>query len=117
MAQQEATSSPPKTTAGHAIKYTMEHYRKDGVSEEAFMDWFTNVVLPKAVPVLKKHNILKYAVVSCDLTILTREPTNTTWLVAQNRSPSQRSFPGGGGSGAAWLEGERLRYRVGALGP
>lgn len=117
MAQHGVTSSPPKTTTGHATKYTVEHYRKDGVSEEAFMDWFTNVVLPKAVPVMKKHNILKYAVVSCEITILTGELTNTTWLLAQDRSPSQRSLPGRGGSGAAWLEGERLRSRVGALGP
>ncbi|MCJ1327598.1 hypothetical protein MMC10_004269 [Thelotrema lepadinum] len=53
---------PLKSTTGQPIKYTVEHYRKDGVSSEAFMDWFTNVVLPKAMPVMKKHNVLKVAV-------------------------------------------------------
>lgn len=53
-----------KTTAGGAIKYTVELHRKDGVSEEAFMHWFTDEFLLAAVPIMKKHNILKYAVVS-----------------------------------------------------
>ena len=116
MAQHGVTSSPLKTTTGDVIKYTVEHYRKDGVSAEALMDWFNNVVVPKAVPVLQKHNIVKFAVVSCKITILTGELTDTVWLLAQDRSPSQRSLSGRGGSGAAWLEGERLRDRVGVLG-
>ena len=64
MAQHQVTSSAPKTTGGPLMKYSMEHYRKEGVSEEAFMDWFFNVLLPKALPVMKKHNIVKYVVVS-----------------------------------------------------
>lgn len=61
--------SPLKTAPGRVVKYTMELYRKDGVSAEAFDDWFTNVVAPKAVPVYKKHNVIKFALVSCDITI------------------------------------------------
>lgn len=87
MNQQETLSSPSKTTAARAIKFTMEHYRKEGVSEEAFMDWFTNVVMPKAVPVLKKHGVLKFAVVSCEMTLLTGKSTKTMQL-AQDRAPN-----------------------------
>jgi len=53
-----------KTTPGYAVKYTVEHYRKDGVSGEAFTRWFTQQFLPRAIPILKKHNILRHAVVS-----------------------------------------------------
>ena len=59
-----------KTTTGGAIKYTVELYRKDGVSEEAFMHWFTDEFWPVVVPIMKKHNILKYAVVSAFNTAL-----------------------------------------------
>ncbi|OTB05699.1 hypothetical protein M426DRAFT_260170 [Hypoxylon sp. CI-4A] len=44
------------------IKYTLEHYRKEGVSEEGFLKWFQEVHIPHGVPVLKKHGITKYAV-------------------------------------------------------
>ncbi|KAJ5679527.1 hypothetical protein N7462_007771 [Penicillium macrosclerotiorum] len=60
------TSDSPRKATGGAIKYTVEHHRKDGVSEEAFMHWFTNQYLPRAVPIMKKHNILKYAVQKTD---------------------------------------------------
>ncbi|KAE8373964.1 hypothetical protein BDV26DRAFT_296444 [Aspergillus bertholletiae] len=66
MALHGVTSVPLKTTTGPTIKYTVEHHRKDGVSEEAFMQWFTNQFLPRAVPIMKKHNILKYAVQKTD---------------------------------------------------
>ncbi|KAK1570173.1 uncharacterized protein LY79DRAFT_584214 [Colletotrichum navitas] len=52
--------------AGRAIKYTGEHYRKDGVSEEDFMRWFTTQFLPRAVPIIKKHNILRCAFQEAD---------------------------------------------------
>ena len=84
---------PLKSTTGQPIKYTVEHYRKDGVSSEAFMDWFTNVVLPKAMPVMKKHNVLKVAVVSSETVILTGEPTNTvvvsTGQITKSAQPSR----------------------------
>jgi hypothetical protein len=47
------------------FKYTVEHYRKPGVSEEAFLDWYHHKHLPLAVPLMKKHGISKFAVVSC----------------------------------------------------
>jgi hypothetical protein len=72
MALHEVTSCSLETKIGRAIKYTAALHRKDGVSEEAFMHWFTNQFLPRAVPIMKKHNILKYAVVSgCETTVLT----------------------------------------------
>ena len=64
MAAQQATPSPLASTAGQPLKYTVEHFRKDGVSEQAFHDWFHRVHLPQALPLLKKHGILRYAVVS-----------------------------------------------------
>jgi hypothetical protein len=67
-----------KTTTGGAIKYTVELHRKDGVSEGAFMHWSTNGFLPAAVPIMKKHNILKYAVVSAyNTATLTGRVTDT----------------------------------------
>ncbi|GFF75231.1 hypothetical protein IFM53868_01529 [Aspergillus udagawae] len=66
MALHEVTSCSLETKIGRAIKYTAALHRKDGVSEEAFMHWFTNQFLPRAVPIMKKHNILKYAVQKTD---------------------------------------------------
>ncbi|KAI2622482.1 hypothetical protein GGR54DRAFT_598685 [Hypoxylon sp. NC1633] len=43
------------------IKYTVDHYRKEGVSEEALLKWFHEVHIPNAVPLMKKHGITKYA--------------------------------------------------------
>ncbi|KAI1387157.1 uncharacterized protein F4822DRAFT_405627 [Hypoxylon trugodes] len=43
------------------FKYTLEHYRKEGVSEEAFVKWFREEHLPYGVPLMKKHGITKYA--------------------------------------------------------
>ncbi|KAI0384268.1 hypothetical protein F5Y04DRAFT_249403 [Hypomontagnella monticulosa] len=48
--------------AGQTIKYSVEHYRKPGVSDEAFMKWFQAQHLPNALPLMKKHGITKYAV-------------------------------------------------------
>lgn len=56
--------SPLKTAEGCVVKYTSELYRKEGVSAEAFDDWFTNVVTPKAIPVYKKYNFIKVMIVS-----------------------------------------------------
>ncbi|ETS86015.1 hypothetical protein PFICI_04040 [Pestalotiopsis fici W106-1] len=53
------------------IKYTVEHNRKDGVSEEDFIEWFTNTLIPQMVPVMQKNNILKYAVHKTDHQIST----------------------------------------------
>ncbi|CRK25924.1 hypothetical protein BN1723_013758 [Verticillium longisporum] len=66
MALHGVTSCPPKTTTDHPIKCTVEHRRKNGVYEETFMHWFTGQFLPRAVAVLKKHNVLKYAVQKMD---------------------------------------------------
>lgn len=46
------------------IKYTVEHYRKEGISEEAFEKWIKEYHIPRSVPLMKKHGIIKYAVVS-----------------------------------------------------
>ena len=51
------------------MKYTVEYYRKDGVSEKAFVDWFTNQFLPRAVPIMRKHNILQYAIEKPDVRV------------------------------------------------
>ncbi|GKT64019.1 hypothetical protein ColTof4_04433 [Colletotrichum tofieldiae] len=66
MTMHGVTSSRLEPTTDRAIKYAVEHHRKDGVSEEEFMHWFTNRFLPRAVPIMKKHNILKYAVQKTD---------------------------------------------------
>ncbi|KAI1392919.1 uncharacterized protein F4822DRAFT_426120 [Hypoxylon trugodes] len=44
------------------IKYSLEHFRKDGISEEAFLKWFQEYHLPYGVPLMKKHGVVKYAV-------------------------------------------------------
>lgn len=59
-----AMSSPTMPTRAHTIKYSVEHRLKDGAFESAMMDSLTNKFLPRALPVLKKHKILRYVVVS-----------------------------------------------------
>lgn len=63
------------------MKYTVEYCRKDGVSEKAFIDWFINQFLPRAVPIMRKHNILQYAIVSA-----VPAPNNRSFQV-ENKSP------------------------------
>jgi hypothetical protein len=46
------------------IKYTVEHYRKEGVSEEAFEKFFSEVHLATTLPLMKKYGFVKYTVVS-----------------------------------------------------
>ncbi|KAK1950799.1 hypothetical protein LY78DRAFT_594799 [Colletotrichum sublineola] len=67
MATHGANNCPLETKTCRVIKYSVEHHRRDGVSHEDLMHWFTTQFLPQAVPIMKKHNILKYAVVKADL--------------------------------------------------
>lgn len=46
------------------LKYTVTHYRQSQHTHEAFMKWLVEVHLPLALPVLKRHGILGYALVS-----------------------------------------------------
>lgn len=46
------------------IKYSVDHYRKEGVSEEAFEKFFQEQHLANALPLFKKYGIIKYCVVS-----------------------------------------------------
>jgi hypothetical protein len=45
------------------IKYTVEHFRKEGVTEEAFEKFFTEVHVPTALALFQKYGIMKYSVV------------------------------------------------------
>ncbi|KAI1802870.1 hypothetical protein F4811DRAFT_527315 [Daldinia bambusicola] len=44
------------------IKYTVEHYKKAGVSDAEFVQWFNDVQVANGIPLIKKHGIVKYAV-------------------------------------------------------
>ncbi|KAK6949358.1 hypothetical protein Daesc_009433 [Daldinia eschscholtzii] len=44
------------------IKYTVEHYKKAGVSDADFVKWFNDVQVANGLPLIKKHGIVKYAV-------------------------------------------------------
>lgn len=46
------------------IKYTVEHYKKAGVSDADFVKWFKEVQVANGLPLIKKHGIVKYAIVS-----------------------------------------------------
>jgi hypothetical protein len=49
---------------GKPVKFTLTKYRKEGIEHESFMEWIVKVHFPKAFPVLKKHGITGYALVS-----------------------------------------------------
>lgn len=51
------------------LKFTLTHYRKEGITHDAFMKWLVEVHLPKAFPVLKKHGVTGYALVSRQIII------------------------------------------------
>ncbi len=53
--------SPPSTPL---YKYTVSHYRNPAVSEEGFRKWYQEEHLPYALPLMKKHGITKFNVVS-----------------------------------------------------
>lgn len=46
------------------IKYTASHYRQEGVSHEDFVRYMTDEHIPAALPLFKKHGIVKYSLVS-----------------------------------------------------
>lgn len=52
------------TEQGRLMKYTVGHYRKEGVTPEDFINWLTKEHLPLAVPIFKRHGIKKYTLVS-----------------------------------------------------
>lgn len=45
------------------ITYTVEHYRKEGVTPEAFEKFFQEVHLATTLPMMKKYGFVKYSVV------------------------------------------------------
>jgi hypothetical protein len=46
------------------LKLTITHHRKPEHTHEEFMKWIVEKHLPLAIPVLKRHGILRYALVS-----------------------------------------------------
>jgi hypothetical protein len=46
------------------VKYTLTHYRKPQHDHESFINWIVKEHLPLALPVLKKHGVLEYSLVS-----------------------------------------------------
>ncbi|XXH05459.1 hypothetical protein Hte_011886 [Hypoxylon texense] len=70
------------------IKYTIEHYRKDGVSEEALLRWFREWHIPRAVPLMNKYGITKYSVLTripelCDAFQGDLNRVRPTWEVSK----------------------------------
>jgi hypothetical protein len=50
--------------ASQPLKYTITHYRKQGVTHEEMMKYIVEEHLPLALPVLKKHGVISYSLVS-----------------------------------------------------
>ena len=50
--------------AGQApLKYTVTHYRQKEHTHEEFIKWITEVHLPLALPIFKKHGVIEYSIV------------------------------------------------------
>lgn len=64
-----AVLPPYLRTLEPTIKCTVEHFGKNGVPKGEIMPWFMQHFLLRALPIMQRHNISKYAVVSeiaCD---------------------------------------------------
>ncbi|KAH8816997.1 hypothetical protein F5884DRAFT_873860 [Xylogone sp. PMI_703] len=48
--------------AEQLLKFTVQHYRKAGVSEDNFVKWMKEVHVPSAIKLIQKHNIVNYSV-------------------------------------------------------
>lgn len=70
------------------IKYTIEHYRKDGVSDEKLLSWFNGTHIPLALPLMDKYGITKYSVVSRSLFI--SHESRTPALTRQRQQHTRR---------------------------
>lgn len=46
------------------LKLSVQHYRKQGVSEEDFLRWIQQDHIPRAARIIQKHNVVRYAQVS-----------------------------------------------------
>ena len=53
-----------ESTQSQPIKLTLTHYRKPEHTHEAFIKWIVEGHLPLAIPVLKKHDVINYTLVS-----------------------------------------------------
>ena len=45
------------------IKYTVEHFRAEGISEQEFEKFLMEVHIPTAIALFKKYGIVKYSIV------------------------------------------------------
>ncbi|PQE27247.1 dimeric alpha-beta barrel protein [Rutstroemia sp. NJR-2017a WRK4] len=59
--QPEASTQP--------IKFTVTHYRLPQHTHEEFLNWIISVRLPAALPVFKKHGVLRYALFTTPSTL------------------------------------------------
>ncbi|KAI6085820.1 hypothetical protein F4821DRAFT_239661 [Hypoxylon rubiginosum] len=70
------------------IKYTIEHYRKDGVSDEKLLSWFNGTHIPLALPLMDKYGITKYSVHTrrddlCDAFQANLHRVRPTWEISK----------------------------------
>ncbi|OTA81102.1 hypothetical protein M434DRAFT_401490 [Hypoxylon sp. CO27-5] len=54
---QEQGSSPQKPL----LKFSVMHYKKERVSDEAFKKWYEEEQVPRCITIFKKYNIVKYS--------------------------------------------------------
>lgn len=135
MAEQQTNPSSSTNNSGRPLKYTVEHYRKEGVSEQAFLDWFYSVHIPQGVPLMKKHGVVGYAVVSLPppfLSTLTehaslaqpnphhvahsRSSTDPMNLAAGARTRNRHRLPSRSRQVPTRLGSEHMRSGAGVLG-
>lgn len=45
------------------LKFSVMHYKKEGVSDEAFKKWFEEEQIPQSITMFKKYNIARYSMV------------------------------------------------------
>ena len=52
--------------AGHLWKFQVQHKKRPEVDTDAFYTWYKEELMPECVRLVKKHNIPRYSVVSCN---------------------------------------------------
>ncbi|KAI1401840.1 hypothetical protein F4819DRAFT_456887 [Hypoxylon fuscum] len=70
------------------LKFSVMHYKKEGVSDEAFKKWFEEEQIPQSITMFKKYNIARYSMYLTPSILREKfdqelkERRNTNWKMA-----------------------------------
>ncbi|KAI1455403.1 hypothetical protein F4805DRAFT_436086 [Annulohypoxylon moriforme] len=88
MSEQKTQDQSGGSPAKPLLKFSVMHYKKEGVSDEAFKKWFEEEQIPRSISIFKKYNIARYSMFLTPAVLREafdqelKERRNTNWKMA-----------------------------------